>query len=261
MVLERLVSAKEVLKDPLKAFTLGIVISLIALFIASTVFPKSTGLFTVIIITIASVPLMNRVLRYEQVEDEKLLEAGHSFFEVYGDIILAYVSFFGGMILAMSLLFVLLPENVAQKIFDEQINEINIIRGKFEFDNKFLEIVVNNLSVLALSFLFSFLFGSGAIFILSWNASVLSAAIGLIAKSSGGVKAMPSAVMMFLPHGTFEIGAYFIGAIAGGLVSAALTRRRSMKFSSVIFDSFKLLLIAFLFILIGGFIETLMIMV
>jgi uncharacterized membrane protein SpoIIM required for sporulation len=165
------------------------------------------------------------------------------------------------MIIAMSLSFVILPDPVVERVFSEQINEINLIRGKFEFSSKFVEILANNISVLTLSFLFSFLFGCGAVFILAWNASVLSSAIGLIAKSSGGAKALPSAVLMFLPHGSFELCAYFIGAIAGGLVSAAITRRKSVKFWLVVRDSMKLLALSFVFLLIGGIIETTIIMV
>jgi uncharacterized membrane protein SpoIIM required for sporulation len=260
MVLDRIIGAREVLKDPGKAFMLGIIVSMISLFIAYTVFPESTGLFTVIIITLASLPLMNRVLHYEEYEDEKLMES-HTFFQRYGDIIITYVAFFSGMIFAMSLSFVMLPDHIVEDVFSDQIREINIIRGKFEFGNKFVEILANNTSVLTLSFLFSFLFGSGAIFILAWNASVLSSAIGLIAKSSGGARALPSAVLMFLPHGSFELSAYFIGAIAGGLVSAAVTRRRSIKFWLVVKDSMKLLALSFIFLLVGGVIETTIIMV
>jgi len=66
--------------------------------------------------------------------------------------------------------------------------------------------------------------------------------------------------MMFLPHGSFEIGAYFIGAIAGGLISAAVTRRKSIKFWPVVQDSMKLLVISFIFLIIGGTIETFIIL-
>jgi len=260
MVLDRVLGVKEVLKDPIKAFGLGVIISSISLFVAYSIFPQSTGLFTVVIITLASLPLMNRVMRYEAYEDEKMMET-HTFFQRYGDIILSYVSFFSGMIIAMSLSFVVLPEGLVEQVFSDQIREINLIRGQFDFGNKFIEIFANNSSVLTLSFLFSFLFGSGAIFILGWNASVLSSAIGMIAKSSGGVIALPSAVLMFIPHGSFEIGAYFIGAIAGGLVSAVVTRRKSVKFWPIIQDSLKLLAIAFVLLIIGALIETTIILI
>jgi len=160
------------------------------------------------------------------------------------------------MILAMSLVYVMLPEPKVEKLFEDQINEINIIRGKFLFKDKFTEIVVNNISVLSLSFLFSFLFGSGALFILAWNASVLAAAIGIAAKSMGGAKAIPLAVLMFFPHGSLEILAYFIGGIAGGIASAAVVRRKSLKFWLVIRDAFKLMVVAVILLIIAGLIET-----
>jgi len=255
MVLEQMIDEKTAKRDPLKIFLLGAIVSIIAIFIANSVFPESTGLFSIIIITMTMIPLMNRMLHHEEAEDEKMMES-YSFFQRYGDIIVAYMSLFSGMILAMSLIFVLLPQQLAQDVFDEQLKEINLIRGHFTFENQFLDIFVNNLSVLILAFLFSFLFGSGAIFILSWNASVLSAAIGLVAKSAGGVTAIPAAVLMFLPHGFFEITAYLIGAIAGGLISAAFLRKKSFKFWHVAKDCALLLLVAFVLLIIGGIIET-----
>lgn len=255
MVLERLLDEKNALKSPVKIFLLGIVVSAIALFVAHSVFPESTGLFTIILITLMMTPLINKMIHYEEVEDEKMV-GSYSFFQRYKDIITSYVSFFTGMILAMSLIFVLLPDTLSQGIFDEQIAEINVIRGHFTFENQFLNIFMNNLSVLTLSFLFSFLFGSGAIFILSWNASVLSAAIGLVAKSAGGLKAVPAAVLLFLPHGSFEIGAYFIGAIAGGLISAVFIRKKSLKGKFILKDCIKLFSIAIILLVIGGIVET-----
>jgi uncharacterized membrane protein SpoIIM required for sporulation len=255
MVLDRLIDSREALKDPFKTFLLGMFVSVISIFITYTMFSQTLGLYITIIITLASLPFMNRLLRYEEKQDESIMESS-TFFQRYGDIILAYIAFFCGMTLAMSVSFVLLPESISDRIFNEQITQINIIRGKFDFGTKFTTIFVNNVSVMMLSFLFSFLFGCGAIFILGWNASVLASAIGILAKNYGGVKGLPSAVLMFLPHGSFEISAYLIGAIAGGLVSAAITRKKSFKFWNIMQDSGKLLLISFLLLIIGAIIET-----
>ncbi|MFQ6120728.1 MAG: stage II sporulation protein M, partial [Methanosarcinales archaeon] len=128
--------------------------------------------------------------------------------------------------------------------------------GKFAFSDTFFKIVTNNIGVLILSFLFSFLFGAGAVFILAWNASILSAAIGMAAKSVGGLKGLPLAVMIFFPHGSLEILAYFIGGIAGGFVSVAITRRKSLGFWLVVKDSFKLMVVSILLLIIAGAIET-----
>jgi len=53
-----------------------------------------------------------------------------------------------------------------------------------------------------------------------------------------------------------EILAYFIGAIAGGLVSAAVTRRQSKQFWLVVRDSLILMVISVVILFIAGGIET-----
>ncbi len=260
MVLERILSGKHNRKQPMMIFLLSIFISIIALFISYTVFKENTGLFTVVIISLIMVPFMNSMIGHEEVETE---ETGHreTFFERHGDIILAYTAVFLGMVLAMSIVFVVLPDNIVEQVFDQQISEVRLIQGSFTFGNQFIDILANNISVLMLAFLFSFLLGTGAILIISWNASVLSAAIGLIAKSFGGVRGIPVAVLTFIPHGSFEILSYFVGAIAGGLVSAAVMRKKSDNFWYIVKDSVVLLVISFVCLIIGAVIETVIIMV
>ena len=260
VVLERILEVKYGRKQPLLIFFLGFIVSIIALFISYTVFKESTGLFTVVIISLVMVPFMNKMLHYEEHETEKTGER-ETFFQRHGDVISAYAALFCGMVLAMSVVFVILPEDVVEKIFDEQIKEVNLIQGRFTFGSQFLDIFSNNMSVLMISFLFSFLLGTGAILILSWNASVLSSAIGLLAKSFGGVRGIPVAILTFIPHGFFELTAYFIGAIAGGLISAAVMRKRSYKFWYIIKDCMKLLMVSVVLLVIGAVIETAIILV
>lgn len=153
--------------------------------------------------------------------------------------------------------YMLLPQNVVESVFNDQVSEINAIRANIAFLAPFQKIVVNNFGVLFLSFLFSFLFGAGAVFILAWNASVLAAAIGIAAKQFGGVKGLPLAIAVFFPHGSLEILAYFIGGIAGGLVSTVVLRKHSKKFWFVIQDSLQLMIVAAILLVVAGFIETL----
>ncbi|MCD6403290.1 MAG: stage II sporulation protein M [Candidatus Aenigmarchaeota archaeon] len=261
MVLESLVSIKEAIRKPSSMFFLGIIDSVVCMVISYFIFEQSTGMFTVFLITISMTPFINRLLRYIEAKEEKVITTedyfDFSFWERHKRVIQIYVFFFSGMIVAMSLTYVLLPQHKIEKLFYDQINEINIIRGKFVFADKFTEIVTNNISVLALSFLFSFIFGSGAVFILAWNASVLAAAIGIAAKSFGGVKGIPLAVLMFFPHGSLEILAYFIGGIAGGIASAAFVRRKSIRFWYIVRDSLKLLVVGVVLLIVAGIIETL----
>ncbi|MEM5793342.1 MAG: stage II sporulation protein M [Candidatus Aenigmatarchaeota archaeon] len=255
MVLEKIISARKNRKHPLNIFLMSFLISIISIFISYTVFKQNTGLFTVVLISLVMVPFMNNMLFYEEIETEETGEK-EPFFKRHGDVISAYVAVFCGMVFAMSVAFVALPQNLVEIIFQEQINEVKLIQGKFSFGNQFLDILTNNISVLMLAFLFSFLLGTGAVLIIAWNASVLSAAIGLIANNLGGLRGMPIAVMAFIPHGTFELTAYFISAIAGGLLSVAVTRKKSKNFWYIIKDSFFMMILAIIFIIIGAIIET-----
>ncbi|MBI2005283.1 MAG: stage II sporulation protein M [Candidatus Aenigmarchaeota archaeon] len=216
------------------------------------------GLFTTILVTFIMTPFMVNLLTYEEfmteLEIKKRIMA--NFFQRHWDVLLVYTAFFVGMIVALSLTFIFLPDETVEKLFQDQINEIKLIRGNFIFANTFLKITTNNVGVLLLSVLFAFIFGSGAIFILSWNASVLSAAIGLTAKSIGGVSGIPIAVITYLPHGVFEITAYFLGGIVGGMLSALVMKKKNELFGVMVKDGIKVLLVAIVLLVIGSAIET-----
>jgi uncharacterized membrane protein SpoIIM required for sporulation len=157
---------------------------------------------------------------------------------------------------AQSTLYVVLPDQFTQLLFQDQISEITAIRGRLMLAGPFVRIITNNLGVLAFSFAFSFLFGAGAVFILTWNASVLATAIGMAAKSVGGLHGLPLAVLIYLPHGSLEILAYFIAGIAGGLISAGLTRRRARWFRYTLRDSAMLMCVSVLLLIAAAAIES-----
>jgi uncharacterized membrane protein SpoIIM required for sporulation len=259
MVLERLVSLRTAIKQPVWMFLIGGIVSIVSLFIADFVFQTSIGTFTSLLITITLTPLSLNLFRYdeEKEEQEKNLDDMNFIQRIlfHREILLVYVAFFAGMILVFSIIYLLLPDAISQKLFSDQINQINAIRGKFLFADTFVNIIKNNISVLLLSFLFSFVFGAGAIFILSWNASVLATAIGMIAKPYG-VVGLPIGIGTYIFHGSLEILAYFIAAIAGGLISTAIIRRRSGKFWIVFKDSLQLIAISAVILVAAGLLES-----
>lgn len=258
MVLEKLVSLKTAIKNPLSMFIVGGLVSVVCLFVAFFVFQTSAGIFTSLLVTLAMTPFMINLIRYDEAREEMMskdIEKSNIFFR-HRDILKVYAAFFGGMILSLSIIYLILPEHISGVLFKDQSDEINRIRGKFmSFDN-FQKIIINNIGVLFLSFLFSFLFGAGAVFILAWNASVLSAAIGMTAKSIGGFKGLPLAMMSYFPHGSLEILAYFIGGIAGGLISAAITRKKSPRFAFIVKDSLMMMAISTVILILAGAIES-----
>jgi uncharacterized membrane protein SpoIIM required for sporulation len=258
MVLEKLVSVREAVKNPLSVFFLGAVVSLTSLFVSYFVFPQSVGIFTSFMVTLSVAPFMYNLSKFAEARGEEVLKSRGeaNILARHRDIIAVFVSFFTGMAVTFTFCYLFLPDHLGEKFFKDQLTTIQQIRGRAASPDTFQTIVVNNIGVLVLAFVFSFLYGTGAIFILAWNASVLGTVIGMTAKSIGGFKALPLAVLVYFPHGSLEMLAYFIGAIAGGIASAAVTRRKTELLPVVLKDSFRLLVVAIALLLVAGFIET-----
>ena len=95
----------------------------------------------------------------------------------------------------------------------------------------FTLIFFSNLKVLVFCILFAVLYGVGAIFILTWNASVIGTAIGnfirlRLAESSNYFYVASLGLLRYMIHGIPEILAYFIAGLAGGIISMAKHARQ-----------------------------------
>ena len=259
MVLEKIISVRESVKNPLYAMAASSIITLISMVVAFIVFPEQVGLFSTLFITIALAPFTVNLFSYEEAKEEELIarKKEQNLLKRNWEAISVLASLFIGMVLIMTTMFMVLPEKIVYKIFQEQLEELRKIRGSFATLDVFEKIFLNNVSVALLAYLFSFLFGAGAIFIFALNASVLSAAIGLTAKSLGGIYHLPVAIAIFLPHGILEFLAYFIAGLAGGLISAALTRKKSEFFYIILRDSLKLLVISIIILFFAAWVEIL----
>jgi uncharacterized membrane protein SpoIIM required for sporulation len=125
--------------------------------------------------------------------------------------------------------------------------------------------------VLGLSFVFSLIFGAGAIYIIAWNATILGVLIAKIAETPAAygsitvvqgngfanlMAALPFTLLRILPHGIFEFGGYFLGAIAGGILSVAIIQETLLKDKQhVFYDSLVYLGLGALCILVGSVVE------
>lgn len=263
MVLETIESVRDAVRNPWHMVLFGAAISFVSLGVAKFTFPQNAGLLTVFLITVISTPFMLNLLRYEESREERKLRGASllqrlnpiSAFARQSEIFVIYSAFFVGVIIALTLSFIFLPQDVAESTFNDQVSQIgkiSLIFGKVASGGLFGQILFNNLIVLAMSFLFALLFGVGAIFILAWNASILSAAIGIVTKGSG----LTEALRVFLPHGVFEIAAYFVAGIAGGIISVAVSKRGTKEFGSIVSDMSVLIVLSVALIFIGAFIES-----
>jgi hypothetical protein len=249
MVLEDLIHAKFAEQRPLLVLPLAFLYTSVALFVALWIFPSSAAIVAVFLMTIAAMPLFLSIVVFEKQKEESsgsyfrdLLKFGKANKE---KLLPFFTYLFLGMSLAIATWFVILPSSMLNNLFHVQLNTIKEINlslssGGATFSSFLPAILANNLKVLAFSVLFSFIYGAGAMFILAWNASVIGVAIGDAIRSSlaaasriagGGIgfvnysSAISVGLFRYLLHGVPEILAYFIGALAGGMLSIAVVHQ------------------------------------
>ena len=123
----------------------------------------------------------------------------------------------------------------------------------------FMTIFLNNMRVLLFCITFAFFYGVGAIFILTWNASIIGVVISNFAKNSIGniTAAISIALARYLIHGIPEIIAYFMAGLAGGIISIAVVRHhfKSEQFRHILTDSLDLVIGAIMMLVIAGLLE------
>ena len=90
---------------------------------------------------------------------------------------------------------------------------------------------------------------------MAWNASVIGAAIGIFTNYE--LRSLPFGLLRFFIHGIPEIASYFIVALAGGMVSIAVSRHETGtdKFWNVLQDSLNLIILAVVVLFIAAIIE------
>jgi uncharacterized membrane protein SpoIIM required for sporulation len=120
---------------------------------------------------------------------------------------------------------------------------------------RFLSIIGNNFGVMVFTLIFSLIFGAGAIFILAWNASVISAAIGIF--TSYNISEIPIGLLRYMIHGFPEIAAYFITALAGGIFGVGVIRHgfADKKFAKVLVNVALLLITGLIILILAAAIE------
>ncbi len=271
MVLESLVSAREVLKKPHLLAIYGFFIALASVLVCNFFFPY-VSILSLAFITIASSHVTHSILSLEERETATIKPLSLKFLERNLLAIKVYGYFSIGIMLAYTFLYIILPEQSAlllpskSIVFAEQEKTLEAIS---ELSNRnvgyatvqlrsnaffywFTIIFINNASVLLAAVLFSFIFGAGAAFLISWNASVVGTWIGKAIQASNHLK-----ILGILPHALPEFAGYFLGATAGGLISIAISKRRKLKheIETIASDSALMLVLAFCSIALGAAIE------
>ncbi len=275
MVFEDLVSPESAKNHPLKLLFIGIGFSILSVLFSLWVFKQEASLVMVFLVVVMVMPLMYFTLKEEEEEDLSYRQELWVLKEHMKAVkFLLYL--FIGFVIGFSLFYLLLPDHTIRELFGMQLRTIeninsNIISGKNVGFGTLVSILNNNFRVLLFCLLFAFFFGAGSIFILAWNASVISAAVGtyfrnalsdyahLIGFTKGAIylNLFVAGILRYMIHGVFEIAAYFVGALAGGIISMAAVNSsyRMLKYKRIISDVTVLILIAAGLLIIGGLIE------
>lgn len=266
MVLERLIDPKKVKGKPWEMFFIGAAYSLIALFLSMWIFKGYVSIVMITLTVIASIPFVYRAIEQEEKKDVKIKKE-KQLLKAHKKIVVAFLYLFLGFVTTFCFAFIFFPSGMVQNIFSAQIETItavNTFTGNFANFNHLSVIFFNNIKILIFCLIFSFFYGAGAIFILTWNASVMGAAIGSSIKNSlmsvTGTSYFHLAsisVMKYFLHGIPEIIAYFLAALAGGVISISITKHKlqSKAFRRTFADALYLIIIAVTILFFAAIIE------
>lgn len=275
MVLEALLNPFVIKKKPWEMFFAGAFFSFIALILSYLVFKEAAGMLTIFLIVLSSVPVLYTTIKNEEELDLKF-EGEFSLLKEHTKVLFFLMFLFLGITFALTIAYVFLPNSMVNSVFSIQqqaIFNVNknvqtaLMGNVIKFD-LFLSILMNNMKVLFFCLIFSLLYGTGAMFILAWNASVIATAMGNLIKTQLAQTATAVGIlsishyfgaatfsfMRYMTHGLLEIAAYFVAGLAGGIISIALIKH-DLKNDRVLMDSLDLILISIGLILVAGIVE------
>lgn len=268
MVLEHIFPEDWLERKGRYAFVLGIVYSLVGVLISSILFPGDPALVAVAITSLLLLPELYKIFSIEERQESMEQHVNmRSLWRDDIDIIKIYIFLFLGILIVYSIGTILLPSFTTNNLFREQL-EIRLGQGfagnAFAAGGLFMDLLSNNFLVLIACFIMALLTGDGAIFLITWNASVWGTIFGFTAKNAAAFSGQnPFAVfglimLIVFPHMMIEAISYFLAAISGSIISkdVLLEKFASHRFFEVFGFNLYLLLFALLFLVVGAGVET-----
>ncbi len=277
-MLESIVNPKKAERRPWEMFFIGLIYASLAVLLVEWIFAgdpvlvKYSGMILVTFTVMFSLPFMYFVIKLEQEEDETIL--GYwNVMKAHSDALAAFMWLFLGFIIAFSFWYIMMPST---HLFEAQVSTYCMINSPGSLEDcvaqynlekaskttgaatnfsKTILILENNVYVLMFTLIFSLIFGAGAIFILAWNASVIASAIGIFTRFE--ITKIPLGIARYMIHGFPEIAAYFIGALAGGMISIGVIKYKFQgeKFWRILQNSIILLVFSLFVLIFAALIE------
>ena len=268
-MLESLFGFKAIMKRPYLMFFWTIIISSVAVLLSLQLPTYSLpignsvldlrGFFAIIFTIMPPVYFATKYLKKEEALEEKEIQKKyekHIFARSHSRDIIVFLLYFFGVVVSFTVWSFFLPDTFFQ-VQEFELNRVDSsysVSGFLTREGAFYSYIQNNMNVMFYSFLIGLLFGAGSIFVLTWNASILSTAISLKTSTLIGI---PGATAPFLLHGTIEIAGYVLAGLAGSIISAAVIRGHHRKgvFLKVILDTGLVFALAAGLIVLGAGVE------
>jgi uncharacterized membrane protein SpoIIM required for sporulation len=248
---DKLLRAYLIEKKPWYGIILGFLFASLGIIFAFLIFRTDPSFPAIFLTTLAAAPLIVKIIKSEK-QEKSIIRRHEKIIEVY------FYLFFG-MTIAFALFSGLLPTEISSSIFSEQLSKFSA--GYFTRQSQlFFEIVLNNLGLVLFFFLLSLFYGSGSMFLLTWNSSILGVMWGNILKISLSLMdplIFVKNVFFIFPFLLPEIEAYFLASVAGGIVSVNLENKK--KLETAMNDSLIFLILSIVLIIIAGAIEAVLI--
>lgn len=269
MVFEQLYSPSWIREKPFFAFIMGVCYTSVSVGISLLLFPEDPSMAAVFLTTIVLIPTLNKLLSKEEKDVAKHEYKEFkikNFYEEHKEIILIYFFLFLGVLLIFGLFNVLMPTAAREYIFNKQLfaYEFEMTTGSAVNVDYARFLLSRNIVVLFVCFIFSLVYGSGAILLIAWNAAAWGSIFGDMAQrvaQTQGINPILSFIRFMipvLPHTIFEGGGYLLAAIAGGIISKAVIKEEwgSPRFQRVTQDSLMILTLGVILIILGAIIES-----
>ena len=187
MVFEQIIKSRWI-KRKEHAFFLAFFYSLLAILSAKLIFPKGLGLMSIAFTSILLIPSLNILLSMEENQEIRQNKLSlRRLWKDHNDILKVYLFMFLGIFLAYGIFTLFLDQQTAELWFSPQLSAAGISgNADYFFTISMLQILKNNLIIFVVCFVLSLVYGAGSVMFLTWNASVIGAAIGNFIKNSVG---------------------------------------------------------------------------
>ena len=275
---EMLINPMKAERKPWEMFFVGAFYASVSILLVEWIFKndpvlgQAAGILVVAFTVMFSIPFMFFMFRIEETRSAQDDKGSLNLLKDHRKAIWAFLWLFAGFVIGFAFWYILLPttESLQQQVgtyclinqpgnekcvesltATEQAGPTVFATNK---ERMFL-IIANNIYVLMFTLVFSLLFGAGVVFILAWNASVIAAAIAIFTRSD--LNALPLALLRYFVHGIPEIAAYFVAALAGGIISFAVIKRDigTEKFWKILQDSLNLIILSVIILFLAALLE------